>query len=112
MRAPDLNRALVLEHPQRIADGSGGFATVWQTLGTLWGAIRPGAGRETARDEMSLSRVPMRIVVRAAPMGAPSRPQAGQRFRAGARLFLIRAVTEYDAQARYLTCHVEEEVAA
>jgi head-tail adaptor len=53
-----------------------------------------------------------RIVVRAAPPGAPSRPQAGQRFREGGRLFAIRAVAEAGGAGRFLVCFAEEEVSA
>ncbi len=50
--------------------------------------------------------------MRAAPIGAPSRPRPDQRFREGARIFRIHSVTERDDQGRYLTCFATEEVAA
>ena len=112
MTAPRLNRSLVLEAPLRIADGAGGFARDWQPLGILWAEMKAGAGRETAGSAVRLSRVVWRIIVRAAPFGAPSRPVAGQRFREGDRLFHITAVAEKDAGAQYLTCFAEEEVAS
>ena len=58
----------------------------------------------------ALSAVPYRVTVRGAPVGSPSRPKAGQRFREGTRLFLIQAVTERDQFGRYLTCFAREEV--
>jgi head-tail adaptor len=50
-------------------------------------------------------------VVRGAPVGVPSRPEAGQRFREGSRVYRIEAVAEKDPQGRYLTCFATEEVA-
>ncbi len=107
MNIPQMTRSLVLEHRVQTPDGAGGYTSDWQALGRIWAAIKPGVGRETA----SLSRVPYQIILRAAPHGAPSRPVPGQRFRQGARLFTIAAVTEADANGLYLTCTALEEVA-
>ena len=112
MKLPILNRSLVLEAPLRTGDGAGGFIRDWQVKGTLWAAVKAGTGRETAAFGTTVSRVPYRIIVRAAPYGAPSRPVAGQRFREGDRIFNITAVAESDAHARYLICHAEEERAS
>jgi head-tail adaptor len=109
---PRLNRALVLEARADVPDGAGGFSVGWAGLGTLWAAVLPGTGREGGDEGVSIGEVPCRIVVRGAPVGAPSRPVAGQRFRDGARVFRILAVTEADAAGRYLTCFAREEVAA
>ncbi|MFC3118295.1 head-tail adaptor protein [Jhaorihella thermophila] len=46
------------------------------------------------------------------PWGASMRPEAGQRFRDGARIFAIRAVAERDPDGRFLICFCDEEVAA
>ena len=105
-----LNRKIVLEEPVRVLDGAGGHSESWQALGTLWANIKAGTGREAAGEFVTLSTVPYRIVVRASPVGAPSRPRPDQRFRDGGRVFRILAVSEYDAAARYLTCHAREEV--
>jgi len=110
MTLPDLNRALVLEGVLRLPDGAGGFTEAWTALGTLWAEVRPGTGRDRLGEERMLSAVPYRVTVRAAPVGAMSRPKAGQRFREGTRLFLIQAVTERDPDGRYLTCFSREEV--
>lgn len=111
MASVRLTRKLVLEEAQTSPDGAGGFDTVWTGLGTLWAEVSPRTGRDRAGEAVSLSHTTYRIVVRAAPEGAPSRPRPGQRFRDGSRLFHIVAVTERDAEARYLTCFAEEEVA-
>ena len=107
-----LDRRLVLEEVERVPDGAGGFAEVWAEKGVLWGHVKAGAGRETAGDFVTLSTVPYRIIVRAAPVGAPSRPKPDQRFRDGARLFRILAVTEEEGAGTYLVCFSREEVAA
>jgi len=107
--APELNRALVLEAPARVADGAGGFDEGWQVLGTLWARIEARSGRETAQGGAPISRVSHRITVRGAPWGSAARPRPQQRFRDGARTFAIEAVAERDAAGRYLVCHVVEE---
>ena len=110
MNAPHLNRAMLLEGVVRAPDGAGGFTEAWGGLGTLWAEVLPGSGSDTLGEERMLSAVPYRITVRGMPKESLSRPKAGQRFREGARLFLIQAVTERDPQGRYLTCFAREEV--
>lgn len=110
MKAPKLNRKLVLEAPVQAPDGAGGFAETWTVLGTVWGAVKLGTGRETQPAGLSVSSMSYRITVRAAPDGAPSRPMPGQRFVEGTRRFRIFAVGEADAGVQYLTCFVREEV--
>ncbi len=110
MKPPKLTRRLVLEAPLRTVDGAGGFAESWAAQGTVWAEVKAGTGRAADAAGLSVSRVPYRIVLRAAPQGAPSRPVAGQRFVDGARVFRILAVTEADAGAQYLICTAREEV--
>lgn len=107
-----LTRALVLEEPQEVADGAGGFGVTWVALGVLWAEVKPGAGREAAGEEVLVSTTLTRITVRGAPEGSPQRPRPEQRFREGDRLFTILAVTEADPAGRHLTCFAREEVAA
>lgn len=112
MAAPvHLNRALVLEVPERAPDGAGGHVVTWQPRGTLWAELRARTGREAAEGAAHLARASYRITLRAAPPGSPSRPEAGQRFRMGARLFAILAVLEAGQDGRLLTYFAEEEVA-
>lgn len=110
MKTPQLNRKLVLEEPARVPDDAGGYVINWTPLGILWAQIIPGSGREVAAHNLPRSRVPLRIIVRAAPMGASQRPVPGQRFVEGTRVYEITAVTEVDRLTRFLTCHAEEEV--
>lgn len=111
MGLPILNRALVLEAPVQVADGAGGFDTVWTPLGTLWAEITAAKGRERRVEGLTLSQVPYKITVRAAPVGAQSRPVPNQRLREGTRVFRIASVAERSSDARYLVCHSIEEVA-
>jgi SPP1 family predicted phage head-tail adaptor len=108
MSVPHFNRKLTLEAPTRAGDGAGGFVEVWQALGSIWAEVLPrGAGREVEASELKL-----KITIRAAPQGAPSRPTAAMRFRDGDRIYHIDAVTETDATGRYLVCFAKEEVGA
>jgi len=112
MSAPVLNRKLVLETPERVPDGSGGWVQSWSELGQLWAEVKAGTGRERAEEFLTVSSVPYRITVRAAPPGAMSRPRPEQRFREGSRIFRILAVAERGVDGRYLTCHAREEVSS
>ena len=112
MNAPHLTRKLVLEAPQKLPDGAGGFSTTWTAQGTLWAEVTARTGNETLDSgSASVSRVGYRIVVRAAPSGAPSRPVPDQRFREGARVFRIQAVSEADPRGAFLVCWAEETAA-
>lgn len=110
MRAPVLNRKLVLESPVTTPDGAGGFLQSWAAIGTLWADVQPGTGRELAGIEVNVSSVSYLITVRGAAAGSPQRPAAGQRLSDGLRHFEILAVTEADAEGRHLKCHAREEV--
>jgi head-tail adaptor len=109
---PNLTRRLVLETPERAADGAGGHTETWVPLGTLWAGMTALAGREQAAGQGPVSRVAWRIVLRAAPPGSPARPRPGQRLTEGARHFAITAVAEGDVTGRYLTVFADEEVTA
>lgn len=112
MSLPVLSRPLVLEAPQRVPDGAGGYEIGWAPLGTLWAEVASGTGREAAIGGAATSRLALKITVRAAPQGAPSRPLPDQRFRDGARIYTILAVSERDRAGHYLVCHAQEETVA
>jgi head-tail adaptor len=112
MTAPRLNRRLMLESSQRLEDGSGGYNEVWVALGVLWAEVTPRTGREINDAGLTISSVSYKIVVQASPHGSLSRPRPEQRFREGSRVFLIQAVTEFDHDARYITCFADEELVA
>lgn len=112
MTPPRLNRALVLEERGTAPDGAGGFVETWIPLGTLWADVQLRSGRATGGQDAALGLTACRIFVRAAALGAPSRPRPGQRFREGTRVFAIQAVAEAGADGRFLVCFAEEELAA
>jgi SPP1 family predicted phage head-tail adaptor len=105
-----LSRRLVLEARQSVADGSGGYAVTWQPLGTVWADVVARTGREDFIAGQARPRVKYRILVRGAPIDAPSRPRPDQRFRDGPRVFNILTVAEQDAGGRYLEIFAEEGV--
>jgi head-tail adaptor len=111
MRTPRLNRRLTLEEPLRTPDDAGGHATAWTELGALWAGIDPAAPRLQTIPAAQGATAPLRITVRSAPPGAPSRPRPGQRFREGARIYGITAVQEADPTGRFLLCLAQEEAA-
>ena len=112
MPAPRLNRKLALQGATLAPDGAGGWSTVWTTLGELWAEVRPGRGRALTVATLDVSRVPLTITVRAAPVGDDRRPRPDQRLRDGTRTYRILAVRDADPDARYLQCLAEEEVTA
>jgi head-tail adaptor len=110
MSLPTLNRLLMLEEPQRVPDGAGGYSETWRALGSLWAQVSTRSGRESERHATAIAATSYRITVRGAPFGALERPRPEQRFRDGDRVYLIRAVAEADTLGRYLTCFATEEV--
>jgi head-tail adaptor len=111
-RAVRLTRRMMLETREAAADGAGGQAVSWRALGALWVEATPRTGREVFAGERPGGRVQWRMVVRAAPMGAPSRPRPDQRLREGARVFDIVTVAERDPEGRFLEIIAEEGVAS
>lgn len=111
MKMPNLNRKLVLETPLRVSDGAGGYSETWDALGILWAEVTVRTGRERSEAGAPVSAVSCKIVVRGAPIGSQARPKPEQRFREGARVYVIRAVAERDPQGRFLTCFADEEIA-
>ena len=112
MKRPHLTRLLTLESPSRLADGAGGFSETWNAVGALWAELRARTGSERSVAGAAVSRTGYRILVRGAPTGSTMRPTPDQRFRDGARTFVIRAVAEHDPTGRFLICFADEEVAA
>lgn len=109
MSAPRLTVPLVLESPERMADGMGGYRMIWKPLGVLYGGMRAGSGSERQAEVGAESIVAWCITVRAAREGDPRRPRPEQRFRMGARVFRIEAVAEADPAGLWLNCIAREE---
>lgn len=110
MQKPTLNTELVLETPKQIADGGGGYETIWQPIGTLWAEISSSSARERMVGGRPVSEISHEIIVRGAPEGSPRRPSPDCRFRSGGRVFHIRGVASKDVRGRYVTCWAEEAV--
>lgn len=109
MSAPRLTIPLVLESPQRVADGMGGYRMEWRALGILYARMRAGSGTERQGEVGAESVVQWRITVRGARDCDPRRPRPGQRFRMGERVFRIEAVAEADPAGLWLDCLAREE---
>lgn len=109
VKLPKLTRRVGLMTPVRLPDGAGGFTETWEELGRLWVEILPRSGSAVGAVDLPLGRTGYRITVRAAPPGSPQRPIAGQEFHDGTRRFRIDAVTERDAEGRFLVCFATED---
>lgn len=105
--ASDLGSALVLEAPERVPDGGGGWEVTWQPLGTLWASMRATGAAEREHGARGYGRVTHRVIVRSAPAGSPRRPRADQRFLAGDRVLNVRGVAEA-REPGFLICWCEE----
>ncbi|MEX0969558.1 MAG: head-tail adaptor protein [Paracoccaceae bacterium] len=103
-----LNRPMVLQDRVQTPDGMGGQRLDWQPLGTHWCELRSRVASLRLLGGYAQSKGTARIYLRAVAIDAPSRPKAGQRFANAGRLFTIVAVSEADAEARYIECQVEE----
>lgn len=106
--APPLRHRLTLEARSSGPDASGGWIEDWTPIAVHHAAIRPASGAEVRSGSQQAQRVTHRITLRAAPESGAARPRADQRFRAGLRLFDIKAVFERDGRGRLLTCLCEE----
>ncbi len=102
-----MNRKLILEERVDVPNGGGGFDVTWSSLGTVWAELRARTGTEAVVAGADRTRQRYRVVVRGTPYGAPSRPRPDQRFREGARVYPIFAVTEFDRDGHYIICDCE-----
>ena len=112
MNVRNLRTRFDLESPQAVADGAGGTLLSYAVQGQLWGALEPVSGRAADVGGLGVSQNRYRILLRGAPMGAPSRPTPRDRLRLGVRCFEITAVREADPAAHYLVCDAVEEITA
>jgi SPP1 family predicted phage head-tail adaptor len=99
-----LKSRLVLEKPTRVPDEAGGATVTWAAAATLWAELIPLKAEERPRGEGLVDMMLWRIVVRYRGDVAP-----GDRFRLGARLFLVLAVSDPGQDGRWLACLGDEE---
>lgn len=103
-----LRHRLTLEARADIPDLGGGRDVTWVPIGEHHAAVQPSSGTESYDGSQQAQRVTHRVTVRCAPHGAAARPRPDQRFRAGERVFDIKAVFERDGRGKQLTCLCEE----
>lgn len=99
-----LRHILVHQRPADIADGAGGVARSFVTVGRLWGTIEDGGasfgiGEERPRGVLSAS-----ITVR-----APHAVAVGDRLVLGARIFHVETVSDPEGRGRFSRCRCREE---
>jgi SPP1 family predicted phage head-tail adaptor len=97
--AGKLRHRLTLEQAATEADGSGGFATSWAEVATLWGAIEAIGGREFGMADTIKGEATHRITIRYRGGVGPA-----QRFTSEERVFEIRSVIDPDGRRRRLVC--------
>ena len=95
---------LDLERPQAVPDGQGGGMLAWTVAASLWARIEPVSAVIAEEASAAAGRITHRIWVRFRDDVA-----AGQRFRKGDRIFLVRLVRDPDETRRYLVCQCEED---
>lgn len=95
---------LDLEAPIAAPDGQGGATLTWDVMASLWARIEPVSFQVAEEASGERGMVSHRIWVRYREDIA-----AGQRFRKGARIFVVKLVRDPDETRRYLVCQCEEE---
>ena len=83
---------------------AGGATLGWTATGIVAADVTPVRADERGSGEGIADMVLHKIILRHRPDVAP-----GDRFRLGARVFLILAVTDPQEDGRYLACLAEEE---
>jgi SPP1 family predicted phage head-tail adaptor len=99
----ELRTRLTLEAPSRTGDGGGGAAVTWSTVAEVWAAVRPTAAGESFDLGRVAGKITHEIVIRHRGGVVPE-----MRFRAGTRVFDIRAAFDPDARRRWIKCLAEE----
>ena len=99
-----LRLRLVLEKPVATPDGAGGATLAWSGVGIVAADLTPVRAEERGRGEGIADLTLHKVIIR-----YRSDVEAGDRFRIGARTFLILAVSDPQEDGRYLQCLAEEE---
>lgn len=99
-----LRLRLLLEQATATPDGAGGSTRAWVGAGTVAADLTPIRPEEGPRGEGLADMVLHKIVIRHRDDVA-----LGDRFRLGARTFVILAATDPAEDGRYLACLAEEE---
>jgi SPP1 family predicted phage head-tail adaptor len=99
----ELRHRVTLEAPVRTPDEGGTAVITWSAVADVWAAVRSVGGRERVEADRLAGRITHEIRIR-----WRDGVDATQRFRLGARLFLIHAARDPDARRRVLLCTCEE----
>ena len=99
----ELRTRLTLEAANRTDDGGGGADVVWETVAEVWAAVRPIGGGERFKLDRVAGRLSHEIIIR---YRSDVKPE--MRFRAGTRVFDIRAAFDPDEHRQWLRCLAEE----
>lgn len=94
---------LVLETPIEVADGMGGVTRSFLAVDVLWAAIETSGAPEVTADR------PGAVLAHRISVRAPAAIAPGDRFRLGARILAIDAVSDPDNRGRELLCLCREE---
>jgi SPP1 family predicted phage head-tail adaptor len=95
---------LALETPRDVPDGQGGATTTWQEIAALWARIEPVSTVQAELASGEAGTITHRIWIR-----HRGDVQAGDRFRKGNRVMMIKLVHDPDETGRYLVCRCEED---
>ena len=95
---------LLIEEPDDVADGVGGFERGWREIAATWGMIVPLSARMREIARQTDERTTHHVTVR-----HRGDIRSGMRFRKGARTLLIRTAHDPDETGRFLMCRCEEE---
>lgn len=99
----ELRERLSLEAPSRSSDGGGGSDVTWTEVASVWARLRPRSGDESLSLDRVAGRVRHEIVIR-----YRSDVTLAMRFRAGSRVYDIRAAFDPDGRRHWLQCMAEE----
>jgi SPP1 family predicted phage head-tail adaptor len=99
----DLNKRLNIEAPVRASEEGGAAVISWQTIATVWAALRPASGREVGAQDSQTLRTSHVIWLR-----WRDDLSGGMRFRWGLRTFEITAIRDPDELQRWLVCQADE----
>lgn len=103
--AGKMRRQAVLESPQEVSDGAGGYSLSWQEEATLWAEMRPLSGKEKVVADKLQASLTHRVVLRYRDGVTPQ-----MRLQMDGRYFNIRRVINVEERNEFLELLVEEGV--
>lgn len=99
-----LRHLVAHQTPLDVADGAGGVARTFVTVGRLWAAITVAGAEFGIAEERPRAAAGVTLTVR-----APNTVSVGDRLALGARLFHVEAVSDPDGRGRFSRCRCREE---